>query len=86
MNDQRKVPTVRDHHPLAWPRLQQHGRLAIGVGGTVGGVILLASNLLPLVSAGGATVPWVSLVANTALIFGGAMFLREHRRRAHGQD
>jgi catechol 2,3-dioxygenase-like lactoylglutathione lyase family enzyme len=49
--------------------------LTIGVGGTLGGGILLASNLF---LAGAATA--VPLAANAALILGGAMFLREFRQ------
>lgn len=35
---------------------------------------------LTLLAVGATTVPWVPLLANCALIFGGVMFLREYRR------
>jgi hypothetical protein len=71
----RASPILRRAH------LAQHARLAIGVSGLAGGVMLLGSNVLFLVLAGASTLPWVPLLANAALIFGGAMFLRERRQR-----
>jgi hypothetical protein len=72
---------ARERKAIAWPMARQAGRLTIGVGGTVGGAVLLATNLLPVVSGVG-VAHWVPLAANAALIFGGAMFLREYRRGA----
>lgn len=69
----------RERRALTWPVVRQTGRLAIGVGGTLGGAILLATNVIP-VAAGTGALHWVPLLANAALIFGGAMFLREYRK------
>ena len=60
--------------------LRQGARLFIGVGGTLGGALLLATNLLGVVGAGAGALPWVPLSANVGLLFGGVMFLREYRR------
>lgn len=74
-------------HALAQHRAQlaQHGRLAAGVSGVAGGLVLLGANSLYLSLVTVAAVPWTPLLANVALIFGGAMFLREHRQR-RGSD
>lgn len=71
---------VREGHPISWPAVRRHGQLAIGVAGTLGGGVLLSTNIVYLVMSGAATLPWVPLIANAALILGGALFLREHRR------
>ena len=71
---------VRKQHRLAWPQARQHARLAIGVVSSAGGIVLLASNVLQLAMTSAGALPWVPLVANAALIFGGAMFLRAHRQ------
>lgn len=78
-------------HPALDPRrptlalqraqLAQHARLAVGVSGVTGGLVLLGANTLYLIIANVAVVPWTPLLANAALIFGGTMFLREYRRR-----
>ncbi len=62
--------------------LAQHSRLAIGVGGISGGLVLLGANITYLVVSAATTIPWTPLLANAALIFGGVMFLRERRRHA----
>ena len=83
MNDRREDRlVVRKQHSLAWPRTRQHARLAIGVVSSAGGIVLLASNVIQLVTTNPVALPWVPLVANVALIFGGAMFLRAHRQDA----
>lgn len=74
------VPQQSHGRSLTRHRLTQHGRLSIGVGGIGGGLVLLTSNTLTLLAVGATTLPWVPLVANCALIFGGVMFLREYRR------
>ncbi len=65
---------------LARVQAAQHARLAIGVGGLAGGAVLLSSNVMYLLLSGATVLPWTPLLANVALIFGGAMFLRERRR------
>jgi hypothetical protein len=62
-------------------QLVQHARLSVGVSGIAGGIVLLGSNVLFLVLTGAQALPWTPLLANVALIFGGAMFLREYRQR-----
>ena len=82
-NDRREDRlVVRKPNPLAWPRARQHARLAIGVVSSAGGVVLLASNVLQLATTSAVALPLVPLVANAALIFGGAIFLRAHRHDA----
>jgi hypothetical protein len=72
---------LTQRHRVGLAAFQQHARLSIGVAGSVGGAVLLASNIASIVF-GGAAVALVPLAANAALIFGGAMFLRERRRVA----
>lgn len=74
------VPQLPSGRQLLVQRLAQHGRLSMGVGGIGGGLLLLTTNAFALITAGVTTLPWVPLVANCALIFGGVMFLREYRR------
>lgn len=82
------LPSVqaRPSKALHWPILRRHVQLAIGVGATLGGAVLLGSNITYLVMSGASALPWVPLVANAALIFGGAMFLRLSRRRDNDRD
>lgn len=80
MTEQSTAMRTRREHPLSRPALQRHGRLALGVSGTLGGGVLLSTNITYLVLSGATTLPWIPLLANAALIFGGAMFLREYRR------
>jgi hypothetical protein len=62
------------------PTLRQQLNLAVAVGGSAGGLILLSSNLLYLMLAPVTGSPWIPLSANLALVFGGIMFAREYRR------
>ena len=55
-------------------------QLAIGVGGTLGGLILLTSNVVVAARAGVTPTSFTPFVANLALVFGGVMFTREYRR------
>jgi hypothetical protein len=71
---------VRETRALARPSAWQVINLSVGVAGTLGGALLLASNLAVLVVAQAGTVPWLPLGANAALVFGGLMFVREYRR------
>ncbi len=69
----------------AGTRLMRHqarrgAQLALAVGGVGGGLLLLASNLAAFFLAGVAPTSAVPLLANAALVFGGAMFAREFRR------
>lgn len=86
MSDARHTLRTRQEHPLSWPAIRRHGRLAIGLGGTLGGGLLLGSNVAYAVMSGAASVPWMPLLANAGLIFGGAMFLREYRRAQRDRD
>lgn len=84
MNAQHPAPLPsRRSRLLALPPLRQQLNIAVSVGGTVGGSILLGCNLLYValapITLGAA---WVPLVANVALLFGGVMFAREYRRAA----
>lgn len=74
------VEPQRPKVSLSRVQAAQHARLAIGVGGLAGGAVLLSSNLMYLILSGATALPWTPLLANAALIFGGAMFLRERRR------
>ena len=75
--------TERPHRrALVVAHARRKFNLAIGVGGTVGGAVLLGANVTYLALANLPVVPWLPLVANAALILGGAMFLREFSRRA----
>lgn len=66
---------------LTLPPVRQQLNLAVAVGGSLGGAILLSSNLVYIalapVTLGAA---WIPLTANVALLFGSAMFAREYRR------
>lgn len=68
---------------LTIPPVRQQLNLAVAVGGTAGGLILLSSNLLYVALAPVAGNPWIPLSANLALVFGGIMFAREYRRGRH---
>jgi len=74
----------RPNAALARPEVRKAVRqamnLSVAVGGTVGGAILLASNLAIVFSAQLSSIPWIPLSANAALVFGGLMFAREYRR------
>jgi hypothetical protein len=65
---------------LALPTARQAVNLSVAVAGTVGGSVLLASNIAFIVAASITALPWIPLTANAALIFGGLMFAREYRR------
>ena len=71
---------TRTPRALVRPHPRQLLNLSAAVAGTLGGVVLLASNVAILVAAQLATIPWVPLGANVALVFGGLMFAREYRR------
>ncbi len=71
--------TVRSRLSLAWPRVRQQGRLAVGVSATAGGAWLLVTNLAHVAAVGLTASGLVPLTANAALLFGGVMFLREYR-------
>lgn len=75
-----KLDTPRATAVVRRAQVIQHARLAVGVGAVAGGLVLLSSNVLFLALTGGAALPWTPLLANAALIFGGAMFLRGRRR------
>ena len=78
-------PGPPEHSPpraLTRASVVRVGTLVIGAGGTAGGALLLAVNLAGAAAAGWGSIPWVPISANAALLFGGVMFLREHRRRA----
>ena len=78
-NDQ--LPTVtRPAHAVARRRMRQSLNLSVAVGGTLGGAVLLASNIAAAVANGVSAIPWIGLSANVALLFGGLMFAREYRR------
>ena len=71
----RATPLVRGRHTLV-----QGARLSIGIGGIVGGALLLATNVAMTLTTTTASVPWLPLSANLALVFGSAMFLREFQK------
>ena len=74
--DQRDAAlTVRRAHLI-----RQGARLSIGTAGLVGGVFLLSTNALAVLTTAAGSIPWLPLSANMALIIGSAMFLREYRR------
>lgn len=77
---ERRPAEIRDTRALARPSVRQVLNLSVGVAGTLGGALLLTSNLAVLVIAQVGTVPWLPLGANVALLFGGLMFAREYRR------
>ena len=60
--------------------VRQGARLAIGSTGLAGGAFLLATNVAATLTTAGASIPWIPLSGNLALVFGSVMFLREYRR------
>lgn len=81
MSEREQLPAeIRETRALARPSVRQVLNLSVGVAGTLGGVLLLTSNLAVLVVAQVGAVPWLPLGANAALLFGGLMFVREYRR------
>jgi hypothetical protein len=86
VSDAHRALHRRQEHPLSWPAIRRHGRLAVGVTGTLGGGILLGSNIAYVVMSGATTLPWIPLSANAALVLGGAMFLWDYRRAPRKRD
>ncbi len=70
----------RASRALARHSLRQAVNLSVAVAGTLGGGLLLATNLAVLLTTPVLSVPWIPLSANVALLFGGVMFAREYRR------
>jgi hypothetical protein len=60
--------------------VRQAARLSIGTAGLVGGVFLLSTNAVAVLTTAAGSIPWLPFSANMALIIGSAMFLREYRR------
>lgn len=81
MSDRESRPAeVRSTHALARPSAKRVLNLSVAVAGTVGGAVLLSSNVAVLLLAHVGVVSWIPLAANAALLFGGVMFAREYRR------
>lgn len=81
MPESRNHPSeIRPARALTRPQPRQVLNLSVAVAGTLGGGVLLASNVAVLVIAQISTIPWVPLTANVALLFGGVMFAREYQR------
>ena len=75
-----RLAEIRSTRALARPSARQVLNLSVAVAGTLGGAVLLSSNVAVLLLAQVGVVSWIPLAANAALLFGGVMFAREYRR------
>jgi len=81
LSDRERYPAqLHDVRALARPSVRQALNLSVSVAGTLGGALLLTSNIAIVLIGHVGTIPWLPLGANAALLFGGLMFAREYRR------
>lgn len=73
----------RTSRALTRPRARQVMNLSLAVAGTLGGAVLLSSNVAVLLVVRTGAIPWIPLGANLALVLGGLMFAREYLRGHH---